>query len=67
LESLKGSFSKAWSQCEFTVINAQGTPASHWFDDQEVKFILLRPDRYIAALSPTIESFKKDLETLFSN
>ena len=66
LDTMKLSFAKAWRATKFVIINAQNTEASIWLKDQNSSFVLIRPDRYIAAIAGSIDAFSQDLLKLFS-
>ena len=67
LSSLQQSFSNSWRDTQFAILLTENTQANDWLIEQDVNYALIRPDRYIAALSMNAENFSNDLLNLFSN
>ena len=67
LSSLQQSFSNSWRDTQFAILLTENTQANDWLIEQDVNYALIRPDRYIAALSANVENFSNDLLNLFSN
>jgi hypothetical protein len=67
LSNLQLSFSNSWSDMQFVIVLTENTQANDWLIEHDVNYVLIRPDRYIAALSANVENFSNDLLNLFSN